>query len=211
MGRIDEQCSMLKQAILNMARRVSSMIELSLEAMAEQDANKALKVIKMDEFVNCAEEDINNIAIEGIALLSPVATDLRVLIAGIKIASDLERIGDYAKNIATYVIEKGMFDEEIIVKAREMGDVFLTMLDHAMDAYNREDVKWAMTIPEEDEKINEKFREIIQLLEARSEESVRLLIPTIGVIRNLERAGDHTKNICEHCIFQIKGMHIEFN
>ena len=104
---MDESLAAFQALILQMYRKVKTMHELALDILRSGDKEKALQLIYMDDFVNHLEEEINDQAQTVLALLSPVATDLRKVIAGIKIASDLERIGDYAKNIADYVIKKG--------------------------------------------------------------------------------------------------------
>lgn len=209
MVKIDEKLSYLKQRILQMATIINNMYAKVYEALDEHNVDKALEVIKMDEFVNRLDEEVNDLAIENLALLAPVASDLRKVIAAIKITTDLERIGDYAKNIASFVITDGYINEEIKDDVKVMIDNFLTMLDHAMDCYNKEDLKWAYEIPLEDENINAAFKSIVD--KVKTDENVDHVIAMSSMLRNIERAGDHTKNVCEHIIYQLKGLHIEFN
>ena len=209
MVKIDEKLSYLKQRILQMATIINNMYAKVYEALDEHNVDKALEVIKMDEFVNRLDEEVNDLAIENLALLAPVASDLRKVIAAIKITTDLERIGDYAKNIASFVITDGYIKEEIKDDVKVMIDNFLTMLDHAMDCYNKEDLKWAYEIPLEDENINAAFKSIVD--KVKTDENVDHVIAMSSMLRNIERAGDHTKNVCEHIIYQLKGLHIEFN
>ena len=215
MAKLDAKNELLKDSILLMAKKVVKMYEFAIESIEENDNEKALKVIRMDEYINLAEEEINDLSIEALALLSPVASDLRNVVASIKIAAELERIADYSKAIAKFVIKNDTLDNDILKKSRELCDVFLTMFDHTMDAYDKGDANWALVIPEEDVKINEIFEEILEILKEKSidgdKETIVNLIPTIRMLRNLERAGDHTKNICEHIIHQVKGKYFEFN
>ena len=192
-----------------MATIINNMYAKVYEALDEHNVDKALEVIKMDEFVNRLDEEVNDLAIENLALLAPVASDLRKVIAAIKITTDLERIGDYAKNIASFVITDGYINEDIKDDVKIMIDNFLTMLDHAMDCYNKEDLKWAYEIPLEDENINAAFKSIVD--KVNTVENVDHVIAMSSMLRNIERAGDHTKNVCEHIIYQLKGLHIEFN
>ena len=209
MVKIDEKLSYLKQRILHMATIINNMYAKVYEALDEHNVDKALEVIKMDEFVNRLDEEVNDLAIENLALLAPVASDLRKVIAAIKITTDLERIGDYAKNIASFVITDGYINEDIKDDVKIMIDNFFTMLDHAMDCYNKEDLKWAYEIPLEDENINAAFKSIVD--KVKTDENVDHVIAMSSMLRNIERAGDHTKNVCEHIIYQLKGLHIEFN
>ena len=192
-----------------MATIINNMYAKVYEALDEHNVDKALEVIKMDEFVNRLDEEVNDLAIENLALLAPVASDLRKVIAAIKITTDLERIGDYAKNIASFVITDGYINEDIKDDVKIMIDNFLTMLDHAMDCYNKEDLKWAYEIPLEDENINAAFKSIVD--KVKTDENVDHVIAMSSMLINIERAGDHTKNVCEHIIYQLKGLHIEFN
>ncbi len=211
MVKIDDKLDNLKQVVLHMATLINNMYGKVYECLETMDVDKALEVIKMDEFVNRCEEEVNDTAIECLALLSPVASDLRKVIAAIKITTDLERIGDYSKNIASFVIKNDDLDDETKKMTKAIMDEFLTMLDHAMDAYAKEDSKWAMQIPDEDEIINKKFKEISDSLRTNEHYKADDIINISEMIRNIERAGDHTKNICEHIIYQVKGQHIEFD
>lgn len=211
--RMDEALAYFEELILEMYRRVQLMHETALEVIVTGDKSRALQLIRMDEFVNHVEEEINDQAQVVLALLSPVATDLRIVIAGIKIASDLERIGDYAKNIAEYIIRKGPLTPPFVTqRADQIGRQFLKMLEESRTAYQERNVQRAYTIPDEDEVINELFAALMQEIEAAVQrgETLQDVVGLAGVLRNFERAGDHTKNLCEHLIFQIKGQHIDF-
>ena len=211
--KMDESLAAFQALILQMYRKVKTMHELALDILRSGDKEKALQLIYMDDFVNHLEEEINDQAQTVLALLSPVATDLRKVIAGIKIASDLERIGDYAKNIADYVIKKGPAEPPFVgEQAEAIGRLFLAMLDAAMDAYQKEDVAQAYQIPRQDEQINDQFAELSGQIETAVMPGLQLehVVPLVAMLRNFERAGDHTKNICEHLIYQVKGQHIDF-
>ena len=213
MMKMDESLAAFQALILQMYRKVKMMHELALDILRSGDKEKALQLIYMDDFVNHLEEEINDQAQTVLALLSPVATDLRKVIAGIKIASDLERIGDYAKNIADYVIKKGPAEPPFVgEQAEAIGRLFLEMLDAAMDAYQKEDVAQAYQIPRQDEQINDQFAELSGQIETAVMQGMQMehVVPLVAMLRNFERAGDHTKNICEHLIYQVPGQHLDF-
>lgn len=211
MIKIDNKLETLKQRVLRMVNLINKMYENVYISIENDDSEKALEVIKMDEFVNRYEEEVNDLAIESLALLSPVACDLRKVISAIKITSDLERIGDYAKNIASFVIKKGHLEDSHKQQVKTLIDSFLTMLDHAIDAYDQENDDWAMQIPVEDQEINDGCKELIKSLKNDNNSNIDEILNISTMIRNIERAGDHTKNICEHVIYQVKGQHIEFD
>lgn len=212
MVKLDETLTLYQALILEMANKVRNMHCLALEILETGDRSKALALINQDEFVNHYEEEINDRAQDALALLSPVATDLRIIIAGIKIASDLERIGDYAKNIARYVIKNGPLDIRILPKAKEIVQHFLLMYDFTLEAVKEKNSQQAFLICEEDELINQRFDSITaDLQEAlNNKELIDRIIPMVALLRNFERAKDHTKNICEHLIYEQKGQHIDF-
>ena len=211
MFKLDEKNMEIQQCIVKMSQRVTNMYHLANKALISGDVDIALKIIKQDQFVNSAEEEINELALNTLALLSPVAKDLRVAITAIKIANELERIGDYAKSIAAYVIKNGKLDDGYAEIATRLCDQVLAMLDNAITAYVKKDVEAAYEIPQEDDTIDAYFKEATKLLKKSIEnlENVDLIIPMIAIIRNLERAGDHIVNICEDIIYENKGHLIE--
>ena len=115
--RIEERMEEYQEEILDMANRVRKSMDMAIKALISGDKELALEVIERDDHINYADESINDSAVEILSLMQPVAKDLRWLIGGIKIASDLERIGDYSKNIGRFVIKNDYletpYDEEI--------------------------------------------------------------------------------------------------
>lgn len=213
MIKIDKELDTMEENVLKMGQKVVRMHEKVVQALNSPNKEIELEIVQSDDIINHLEEEINDQAQTVLALLSPVATDLRKVIAGIKIASDLERIGDYAKNIADYVIKKGPAEPPFVgEQAEAIGRLFLAMLDAAMDAYQKEDVAQAYRIPQQDEQINDQFAELSGQIETAVMQGMQMehVVPLVAMLRNFERAGDHTKNICEHLIYQVKGQHIDF-
>lgn len=213
MIKIDKELDTMEENVLKMGQKVVRMHEKVVQALNSPNKEIELEIVQSDDIINHLEEEINDQAQTVLALLSPVATDLRKVIAGIKIASDLERIGDYAKNIADYVIKKGPAEPPFVgEQAEAIGRLFLEMLDAAMDAYQKEDVAQAYQIPRQDEQINDQFAELSGQIETAVMQGMQMehVVPLVAMLRNFERAGDHTKNICEHLIYQVKGQHIDF-
>lgn len=209
MVKIDTELSIYREQILIMSSRVRKMYILALDVLETGDKVRALEIIELDEYVNNMNEDINDRAIEVLSLLNPVAKDLRVILAGIKIATDLERIGDYAKNMARYIIKNDRVDESLLKFIQPMGELFLNFFDSTMESFEHFDVNKALEIPVMDDKIDALFKELLLFIESQGDKITKL-IPTVGMLRNIERAGDHTKNICEHIIYEMKGQHVDF-
>ena len=215
MNKLDERNIILKNLVSSMAKKVVNLYEMAMDSLNNHDVEKALKVIEIDDHINKQETEINDVALETVVLYSPVAIDVRIVISSIKIANELERIGDYAKGIAKFAIKHEKIDADILSKINTLNELFLKMFTHAMEAYEKSDVEWAFKIAEEDLQINGVYNEIVEIIKNKlSENNKEFLDETVNVMRlikNLERAGDHTKNICEHIIYQEKGQRFEFN
>lgn len=209
MVKIDTELSLYREQVLVMAKRVRKMYVLALDVLETGDKVRALETIELDEYVNNANEDINDRAIEVLSLLNPVAKDLRIVLAGIKIATDLERIGDYAKNMARYIIKNDKVDDTLLAYIKPLGELFLNFYDASIKCFEEADAQAALEIPVQDDLIDDAFKKLLVFLESRTD-NISALIPTVGMLRNIERAGDHTKNICEHVIYEIKGQHVDF-
>ena len=187
------------------------MHEKVVQALNSPNKEIELEIVQSDDIINHLEEEINDQAVRSLALLSPVASDLRKVVADIKIASELERIGDYAKNISIFLIKHDDMDASILDYAQAMEKGFIAMLQETMTCYEHRDIETAFEIPEKDKEINVLYKELKEKI--RHDDSsylVEHIFEISSMLRNIERAGDHTKNICEHIIYMIKGQHYDF-
>ena len=211
MIKIEQELDEMETQILNMGTKVGKMHEKVVIALEQPDKDLELTIIQSDEFINHLEEEINDLAVRSLALLSPVASDLRKVVAGIKIASELERIGDYAKNIAIFLIRHDNIDPSILAYAQAMEQGFIAMLKETMDCYSERDIEQAFAIPEKDKEINTLYAELKKKITKQEEpQLLDHIFELSSMLRNIERAGDHTKNICEHIIYMVKGQHYDF-
>jgi len=212
MVKINLELSLFKENILLMGSRVYKMHEDALKALKNNDRDLALSIIESDEYVNNDEESVNRRALEVLALLAPVASDLRIIIAGIKIATDLERMGDYAKNIARFILKNDPVRDEQMILIEEIYRLYLDFLSKAMDAFDEKNLDAAFALPKLDEEIDALIKNLffkLEEIELNDPNTIRL-IPLVGMARNIERAGDHTKNICEQIIYEATGQHYDF-
>lgn len=208
---LDKTLDALETSVMHMGNKVIAQHELCLEILETKDKERALKIVKTDEFINRYEEDINNQAMEQFALLSPVASDLRRVIAAIKIASELERIGDYAKTLAEFIIKgRDLEEEKLLNHAIKMEEHSIQMLKDAMEAYQNKDLDAAFTIPEQDEKIDGMLKSFKDKLEVEEHVSLKQAFYLSMLFKNMERSGDHTINICEHIVYLCKGIQYDF-
>jgi len=206
--KLDDQITQLNELILLMANHVKVMMTVAIQALIQSDHDKALYVVEQDALINHYEVEINEIAIQSLSLLQPVAKDLRTLISAIKIANELERIGDYAKNIARYIIKKQVFPEEIEGDAVALVELFLTHFDETIQVLKQPDANVAYQTALKDELLDKRFNDLVEKID-NLPTSERISVATIGILRNVERAGDHSKNVCEHIIYRTKSQFID--
>lgn len=212
MAKINLELSLFKENIILMGSRVYKMHEDALVALKTSDRDLALSIIESDEYVNNDEESVNRRALEVLALLAPVASDLRIIISGIKIATDLERMGDYAKNIARFILKNEPVLDDQMVLIEEIYKSYLSFFSKVMDAYENRDLNAAFELPKLDDSIDQSLKNLffkLEEIELHQPNTIKL-IPLVGMARNIERAGDHSKNICEQIIYEATGQHYDF-
>ena len=179
-------------------------------ALEKMDMKAALQIVKRDEQVNNLDELINESVLSFLATQAPVAKDLRSAIAMIRVANDVERIGDYAKSISEIIILTKPLYEPFKIYINPMFNDFIKMFKAATDLFFKPVLEETYLIANQDQFIDAKlktaFNEIPKVVDTNN---VMSLLHTFNVIRTLERAGDHTKNICEAVIFKLKGKKID--
>ncbi len=192
-----------------------STLNKSIDALLNQDVDIALSIIENDIHINRLEEEINDRVILLLAKQQPVATDLRRLIVLIKAAHDMERVGDYAVNIAKEAIRIGKAEFVPTIKnIEEMRTITIGMLTDVMKAFIDENIEEARKIAELDDKVDNLYGQTIQQLLLVGSENPQLLSQVTQlsfVCRYLERSADHATNIAEQLFYLVKGRHAELN
>ena len=187
----------------------------SIDALLNQDVDISLSIIENDIHINRLEEEINDRVILLLAKQQPVATDLRRLIVLLKAAHDMERVGDYAVNIAKEAIRIGKAEFVSPIKnIEQMRSITITMLTEVMKAFVEEDIEQARKIAELDDKVDNLYGQTIQQLLIVGSENPQLLSQVTQlsfVCRYLERSADHATNIAEQLFYLVKGRHYELN
>lgn len=187
----------------------------SIDALLNHDVDISLSIIENDIQINRLEEEINDRVILLLAKQQPVATDLRRLIVLIKAAHDMERVGDYAVNIAKEAIRIGKAEFVPTIKnIEEMRSITISMLTEVMKAFVEEDIEQARKIAELDDKVDYLYGQTIQQLLKVGSENPDLLSQVTQlsfVCRYLERSADHATNIAEQLFYLVKGRHYELN
>ncbi|MCF6137917.1 phosphate signaling complex protein PhoU [Pseudalkalibacillus berkeleyi] len=209
------QLDELRDMLVDLGRQAESALDDAIDSLKTQDVDKALRIIDNDFRINNLEEEINDKAILLIAKQAPVASDLRRIIVAIKISSDVERIADFAVNIAKSVIRIGK--EPLIkelVDIPELAESAKTMLVEAIQAYNDEDIVLAKKMADRDDLVDEKYGQLIQELLGSMKDypdSTNQIIQLSFICRYIERAADHATNIGENIVYLVKGKHYDLN
>jgi phosphate transport system protein len=207
--RFEAELKDLKGRILAMGGYVEQAIEKATKALQERDASLLEAVHALEEKVNEAHMEIDNKCLEILARLAPVAADLRLILAVIKINTDLERMGDQAVNIS-YNTEHYISDARIdlAVNLPEMANQVKSMVRGSLDAFMRADIKLAQTVLESDDAVDALKNRVFQLLVPymqQNPDKIEAALDLILIARNLERMADHATNIAEDAIFASTG------
>ncbi|HEY8734592.1 MAG TPA: phosphate signaling complex protein PhoU [Puia sp.] len=210
MSQLTIELKELKSEVINMWNLVHSQVVKSDIAMINFDKNLAREVVSREKRVNGLELKIDRDCENIFALLTPVAVDLRFVLAVLKINSNLERIGDIAEGIAKYILSADKpFNPELlkITETEAMYDEAINMLEDTLSSFENEDTALARSVFQKDEfldRINMNATEATcQYLERHPEDAYQSLI-NLSVIRRLERVGDQSKNIAEETIFYVE-------
>ena len=205
----------LEERLEDLGRMVEEALVASVDALKRRDLEKARQIIDADRATNERRLAIEHETLVMIATQQPMAVDLRTLAAVLEIASELERIGDYAKGIARITIKMGIepFVKPLIDIPR-MAEKARYMLHRALQAFFERDVESARAIPTEDDEMDSLYDQIFRELTTYIVVDPKLVNRAtylIWVAHNLERAADRVVNICERVIFMVTGEVVEFD
>lgn len=205
----------LQDELILLGSMVAQAISDSVDVLKRQDLEAARALIAGDDRINRRRFDIEDKTLVLIATQQPMAVDLRTLAAVLEIASELERIGDYAKGIAKITLLIGV--EPLVkplVDIPRMADKAKDMLHRALDAFVRRDVELAQQIPLEDDEVdnlyNQIYRELLAIILANPR-TIDQATYLLWVAHNLERTADRVTNICERVVFTVTGRMAEMD
>ncbi len=206
----DRDLEGIQAMIMKMGGLVEAAITSAAKALETRDEELAEQVRKDDKLIDALEEQINTEAARVIALRSPIATDLRTVLSVMKIAANLERIGDYAKNLAkrTSVLVQMSDVEGSAGAIRRMAKEVELMLKDALDAYIQRDVALAENVithdHEVDQMYNALFREFLTFM-MEDPRNITACMHLHFIAKNIERMGDHVTSISEQVIYLVSG------
>ena len=209
----DEDLKFLTRRISEMGGLAEQMVGESVRALVNGDVSLAQKVISDDTILDHAEREVGDKAILTIARRQPMAVDLREIVSALRVANDLERIGDLAKNIGKRVIAlNGEFPPPKLIRGVEhMAELVLSQLKDVLDAYGRRDVAKAVAVWKGDEEVDAMctslFRELLTYM-MEDPRNISFCIHLMFCAKNIERIGDHATNIAETVFYMIEGQQI---
>jgi phosphate transport system protein len=202
----------LKQRLLVMGGLAEQAVDRAVQAYVTRDLQMCHKVLEDEKTINASEREIDEIAVDLLAMQQPMAVDLRFLFSVIKINADLERVGDQAVNIAERVIDMSKFAvAELPVDIARMASIASGMVHQSLEAFIEEDADLAQQVLERDDMVDainrDAFELLTQVMQSNSS-STRQALDALIVARNLERVADHATNIAEDVIFWVRGADV---
>lgn len=213
--KFESELKELKLKVIDMERFASSALNKSYQALLKNDVELALSVIEDDKKLDKMEEELDELAILMIAKQQPVATDLRHIVSAIKIGSEIERVGDYAKNVAKTAIRLSKEEKPFVNEAvGEMHATCMKMLDMFNKSFMEKNIVLSKELAELDDTVDDLYgQEIRKILEMKHPESatVNENSQLLFIVRHYERIGDHITNMAEETLYMIKGRHYHLN
>lgn len=210
----DSELAALEKAITEMGGQVELQLDKSIQALVEHDVVRAKEVIKNDKAIDKIELEVANLTTNIFALRQPMAADLRAIVAALKISSNLERMGDYAKNISkrTITLSKVPLITTLGKSVRRMGHLVENMINDVLNAYVKRDEEMAIKVIEQDHEVDQLhtslFREILTYM-MEDPSNITACTHLLFIAKNVERIGDHATNIAEQVYYIKTGEFIE--
>ena len=211
--KYNEELEHLKRSVLEMGGLVEAQCKDAIQALVNGDALLAKSVASSDYKINDLEVAINAECTDILARRQPAASDLRMLVAIIRMTSDLERIGDEAEKIGRLAekLAGGHEKQSYYMEPLHLGESVTEMLSGALDAFARLDVEAAINVAGRDPQIDREFETLTRTLITHMMEQPRAVKSMLRInwcARALERVGDHAVNICEEVVFLVKGRDV---
>ncbi|HYB90898.1 MAG TPA: phosphate signaling complex protein PhoU [Candidatus Binataceae bacterium] len=205
----DEDLRTLRAGLLKMGGIVERQIADAVDALVSRDSEHAREVIARDAEVNSLDVENDEQSIRLLALHQPTASDLRFITTGLKITTDLERIGDNAVNICERAVELNEYPQlKPYIDIPRMAEIAQTMVKDSIDAFMRGDIELAQDVIDRDDAVDGLNYQIYRELLSYMAEDARTIGPAtrlLFVSKYLERIADHATNIAQMVIFMVKG------
>lgn len=210
--RYEEELKRLREEILYMGGLVEDQIHKAVKSLVDRDSELAQIIIERDHEVNRLDVEIDDLCIRLLALHQPAGKDLRFITTGLKITTDLERIGDMSVNLSERALELNQEPQlKPYIDIPRMARIAQRMIRESLDAFVREDTDLALKVCKDDEEIDQLnsqiFREVISFM-IEDPHTINRAMKISSISKYLERMADHATNIAEMVIFMVKGKSI---
>ena len=207
-----EELETLQGRLLEMGGLAEERVRAAVQGLVSRDPGLIEKVLAGDEPINQLHIEVDNRCFRLLALHQPMATDLRAIVAAVKINTDLERVGDLAVNIAEaskrYIAHAPV---KQLIDIPQMGEIAQAMLRDALDSYVKRDTVLAHQVLNEDDRLDDLktqvFRDLLNHM-LQDQSTVEPALDLILVSRHLERIGDHATNVAEDVIFMVSALDV---
>ncbi|HTD44452.1 MAG TPA: phosphate signaling complex protein PhoU [Bryobacteraceae bacterium] len=207
-----EDLELLKTKLLEMGALVESAIQRSISAVTQKDRGAAEQVFMNEARINAIELEIDDFAISLLALQQPMAADLRLIVAALKINTDLERMGDLSVNIAQRALS--LMEGPVVkpmIDIPHIAGLVQSMVRKALDAFVHRDADLARSVLSSDDAVDNMrtacYHELVSFME-QDPHHVQQALALLSITRNLERIADHSTNIAEDVLFLVKGVDV---
>ena len=214
-SNFDKQLDMLNVQLTELSIFIESAIDCAADALVHSDRKKAQMAISFDSEADSMEKDIEKLCIKLLLLQQPVAKDLRQVSAALKMITDMERIGDQARDISELILGS---EQDFCIKPdgiiAQMADATIKMVHEVVVSFVEKDIEKAQQVIAFDDVIDDLYSraklEIVGRIKAEKEDA-DILVNLLSIAKYFERIGDHTTNIAEWVVFSITGVHKKEN
>lgn len=210
-NRFDRQLGQLNNELIEMGNLIEQAIQTAVHALTAKDVKAAKDAIEFDQEVDRQEREIESLCMKLLLQQQPVAKDLRLVSAALKMITDMERIGDHAADISeiTILLADEPNIKDLILIPRMAMETTL-MVTHSVEAFVQKDLKLAQSVIDHDDVVDDLFNEVkaslIQLIQTNADHSGQAA-DLLMIAKYFERIGDHATNIAEWVIYSITGQH----
>jgi phosphate transport system protein len=210
--RFQQELDRLRQNLLSMAGLAEQAVQRAMEAYGNRDPEVCQLLFADEKKINLAEREIDDLALDLLAMQQPMAVDLRFILAGIKINADLERVGDQAVNIAERVIRlSNLPTADLPIDLPRTGFLASLMVRQAIEAFVKADATLARAVLQMDDQVDSMNDEAYKAMSRAMRETPEYAEQALNLLlisRNLERVADHATNIAEDVIFWVQGADV---
>jgi len=209
----DEELKQLSNIIAEMGGLAEAQVDRAVESLVRRNSELAAQVVQDDKRIDGLETEVAQMTVRMLALRQPMAQDLREVVAAIKIASDIERIGDYAKNIAKRaIVLSSVAPMKPAASIPRMSRLALQIIKDVLDAYIEKDAEGARAAWRRDEEVDEMYNSVFREMLTYMMEDPRNIGPCthlLFIAKNIERIGDHATNVAEIVYYLVHGRSLD--